>query len=47
MVKELILILGVQGSKFMNDICCGQHWNIDRIFLPKLFRLVGYIGKPK
>jgi hypothetical protein len=19
----------VQGSKFANDMCCGQHWNID------------------
>jgi hypothetical protein len=24
----------VQGSNFTNDICCGQHWNIDWIFLP-------------
>jgi uncharacterized UPF0160 family protein len=31
-VKELISILGVQGSIFTHGMGCGQHWNVDQIF---------------
>jgi hypothetical protein len=27
--KELISILVVQGSIFMNDMGCGQHWEVE------------------
>jgi hypothetical protein len=39
-VNELNFILGVQGSNFTNAMCCGQHWNIDRIF----YTYLDYLG---
>jgi len=30
--KNMNSIFGVQGSNFRNDISCGQHHNIGRIF---------------
>jgi len=34
--KESISILGVQGSIPINDMGCGQCWDVDRIFFTYL-----------
>jgi hypothetical protein len=39
-VKELITILGVQGSIPTNDMGCGQWWDVDQIF----FTYLAYLG---
>jgi hypothetical protein len=37
-----IYFFGVHESNFTINICCGQHWNIDRIFNIYL----DYLNKP-
>jgi hypothetical protein len=43
-VKELNSILKVQGSNFINNMCCGQHWNINWIFHTYL-NYLGYTSR--
>ncbi len=39
----------VQGSNFINDMFCGQYWNIsiNISYLPRLPRFGGYLGGRK
>jgi hypothetical protein len=42
-VKELISILGAQGTNIINDMGYGQQWNVDQIFLTYLASLNTYL----